>query len=126
MQWSETSAPLSHALSQALAAPSVGKGTFKSHPHLEQEREGYLVLGQMGNVESPGPSLLWVAGCMRNLWAVIPECLGEPLKVLQRSINTGPAARQQQGEEAVGPTVGAKTEPSLFLTVPAVQFIKEL
>lgn len=84
------------------------------------------MLRQMGNMEPPGPSLLWVAGCMRNLWAEIPECLGEPLKVLQRSINTVPAARQQQGEEAVGLSVGATTEPSPFLTGPAVRFIKEL
>lgn len=74
----------------------------------------------MGNVESPGPSLLWVAGCMGNLWAGIPECLSWGILKGATEGHTGPAAGQQQGEEAVGPTAGAKTEPSHFLTVPAV------
>lgn len=118
-----SSASLSHSLSQALAAPSVGKVHLNPIPTWNREGKGVWCWDRQATWNHLGQACFGLLGAWETCGqGYINVCLGEPLKVLQRSINTGPAARQQQEKEAVG----GKTEPSQFLTVPAVQVIKEL
>lgn len=84
------------------------------------------MLGQMGSVEIPGPSLLWGSGCMGSLWARIPECLSwGALKGATEEHKHRANCKAATAGGGCMTTVGAKTEPSQFLTVPAVQFMKE-
>lgn len=122
-----SSASLSHALSQALAAPSVGKVHLNPIPTWNRTGKGVWCWDRWAMWNHQAQACFGLLGGWETCGqGYLNVCLGEPSKVLQRSINTGPAARQRQGEDAVGPTAGAKTEPSLFLTVPAVQFTKEV
>lgn len=110
---------LSHALSQDTCRSRRRKGTFKSFPPSEQEREGSLAPRWMGDVEAPGAGCFGLLGAWET-WGQgdVNVCLGEPLMILERGPirgDAGSAARQLHGEEAVGPVVGAKIEA---LSVP--------
>lgn len=92
---------LSHALSQDTCRSRRRKGTFKSFPHSEQEREGSLAPRWMGDGEAPGAGCFGLLGAW-EIWGQgdLNVCLGEPLTILERGPirgDAGSAARQPHG-----------------------------
>lgn len=79
----EISVSLSHALPQTLALPASERYIYIPSPlRAGMGREfGAQMDEQRGNARA---RLLWVAGCVGNLWVGYWNiCLGEPLKMLQ-------------------------------------------